>query len=83
MRDNEWLLVQLPGGMPKSFSHSHLPMHYTGPGMMPFQSSLAGQGALGSPRWLVCACFLRALFPSIPLHAICYFFCVPCVDTYT
>ena len=60
-------LVQMPGGMPKSFSHSHLLMHYTGPGMMPFQSGLACQGSLGSPRWLVC---LPSLSPHFGLRSL-------------
>ena len=39
--------AQMPGGMPKSFSHSHLPMHYSGPSMMPYQ------GTMAPSRWLV------------------------------
>ena len=56
-------LCRCLGGMPKSFSHSHLPMHYTGPCMMPFQSNLASQGSLGSPRWLVREPLLSACLP--------------------
>ena len=37
----------MPGGMPKSFSHSNLPMHYSGPSMMPYQ------GTMAPSRWMV------------------------------
>ena len=47
--------VQMPGGMAKSFSHSHLPMHYSGPGTMAFQGGAAGQGTMAFSRWAVSA----------------------------
>ncbi len=37
----------MPGGMSKSFSHSHLSMHYSGPSMMPYQ------GTMAPSRWMV------------------------------